>query len=100
MNDPVAPAAVSGDAVPASTHPGHAEDAKGEVIAAAILGNSKWGTPPGIYLQRAGETQTWLAEGRVDIQREPMGWVETKIADIGKDRVKSVVITHPDARVI
>lgn len=100
VNDPVAPAVVSDEMpMPTSTLV-TLKDAKGETVAAAVLGNPKWGTSPGVYLRRAGENQTWLAEGRVDVQREPMGWIETKIADVGKDRVKSVVITHPDTQVI
>lgn len=95
VEDPVAPAAVSSDQpMPQSTLV-TLKDAKGQTIASAVLGNIKWGTQPGIYVRRAGEPTVWLAEGRIDVQRDPIKWTEDQFANIGSDRIKSAVIAPP-----
>lgn len=100
VEDPVAPAAVSSDhPMPQSTLV-TLKDAKGETIASAVLGNVKWGAPPGIYVRRMGEPTVWLAEGRIDVQRDPIKWTEDQFANIRSDRVSSVVITPPGDNVI
>jgi hypothetical protein len=83
------------------------KDDAGKTIAAAILGNPKYsqaglGGNSGqqMFLRPAGEKAAWLVSGNVDVPREPVGWMETKFADIKRDRIKSFVITQPDSSVV
>lgn len=76
------------------------KDPSGAVLAAAILGTQRFGPPPQVFVRRVGEAQSWLAEGKVDVPRDPMGWVERQILNIGRDRIRSVVFSHPDGEVV
>lgn len=67
----------------------------GAELASAIVGNTKWGTPPGTYVRRPGEAQAYLAEGRVDVPREAAQWLEATIAGVDKARVRSVKVERP-----
>ncbi len=71
-------------------------DKEGKSIASIILGNIKPGMTPEVYVRRVGENQSWLAAGRVDVPREATGWMDTKLADIRRERVRSVSVTHAD----
>ena len=93
VEDPVAPKAVTPDTpMPQSTLI-TLKDAKGETIAAAVLGNPKWGATPGLYLRRIGDPTVLLAEGRVDVQRDPIKWTEDQFANIAAGRIQSITIT-------
>jgi hypothetical protein len=103
VDDPIAPPPDAADkAVPQSALV-TLKDAGGKEIAAIILGNTKYagqgvvGTgASGVYVRRPGDKQSWLAAGVVDLPREPIAWLESKFADIKRDRIKSVVVTHPE----
>lgn len=95
VEDPIAPKAVTPDTpLPQSTLV-TLKDAKGESIAAAVLGNPKWGAAPGLYLRRVGDPTVLLAEGRVDVQRDPIKWTEDQFANIAAARIKSITISPP-----
>src|SRR5262245_41186980 len=40
------------------------KDAGGQPVATAIIGNTKWGAKPGVFIRKPGEAQSWLAEGQ------------------------------------
>ncbi len=69
---------------------------KGDVLASVIVGTQKWGNPPSVYVRKAGETQSWLAEGKVEVPTDIMQWVERQVLNIGRERIKSVTVTHSD----
>ena len=76
------------------------KDASGEVLAAAIVGKRNetlYGKAGGgTYLRRAGEAQTWLAEGLVKVGVTHKDWVDKIIVDLEKKDVRRVAMTHPD----
>jgi hypothetical protein len=76
------------------------KDGGGQVLASVIVGNSKYGSKPGVYIRRAGEAQSWLALGSLDIPGEPTAWMETKLLELPRDRVKSVTVTHASGEVL
>lgn len=102
VDDPIAPPPDSADkAVPQSSLV-TLKDGTGKELAAVILGNPKYGGPgvvgsgsSGLYLRKPGDKQSWLAMGTVELPRDPIGWLESKFADIKRDRIKSIVVAHP-----
>src|SRR5258708_6138575 len=70
---------------------------KGGTTAAAIIGNIKWeGSKPGVYIRKAGEPQSWLADGKIELPGDFTGWVDPQIVNIPRDRVKEGKVTHPE----
>jgi hypothetical protein len=107
VDDPIAPPAASADKPVPQSALVTLKDAAGNPLASAILGNPKYSgagvggaATPQMYVRKAGDKATWLASGQVELPREPLGWLESRFADIQRDRIKSVVITHPDNSVV
>jgi len=76
-------------------------DASGKPIAALITGHRRVRTagnlPETLYIRRPGEAQSWLAEGRVQVDADPQLWFERDIVNIPLDRVASVVSRRGEA---
>ena len=72
-------------------------DAAGQPIAALVAGHSRMRTggtlPDEIYVRRPDENQSWLAEGKLDVDSDPLTWLDRDIMDIAPARVASVGIT-------
>jgi hypothetical protein len=72
------------------------KDAQGQAIASAIVGQQKWsGNQRGVYIRKAGEAQSWLAAGELDVPEAPVRWLDAQILQIPRDRIKGVTITQP-----
>ena len=88
-----------GDADAASAESQHVQievrDSAGAVLGSVILGTQKWGPTPEVFIRRAGEAQSWLARGRVDVPSDQMSWVDKAAVNIPRDRVRRATITHP-----
>lgn len=73
------------------------QDGQGRTIAEAILGRRRIRTagnlPEAIYLRRPGESRTFLAEGTLRADTDPMLWVEREILDIRRARIAAAT-TH------
>jgi hypothetical protein len=48
--------------------------------------------PESVYVRRPGETQAWLAEGRLPIDSDPNLWIDRDIANIPRERVRAAEI--------
>ena len=74
-------------------------DAQGRVLASLILGHRgvrpRPGMPDQLYLRRAADASAWLAEGKLDVSPDPLGWVQHEIFDIKANQIRSVEI-HRD----
>ena len=74
---------------------------KGDVLAQLIVGHRRVRTqgnvPETIYVRRPGETQAWLAEGRLPVDADPQLWFDRDIANIDAKNVVSVVVHRGDA---
>lgn len=109
VEDVAAPAAAADSAV---TSPGSLlltlKDKSGQTIESVIVGNIKWGggmggASQGIYLRKPGDNQSYYADGKLEVPREPLTWVNNEFADIARDRVRSVTLvprSEPDAGAI
>lgn len=45
-----------------------------------------------IYVRRDGETQTWLARGRLPLFQSVQGWLDTDFIGIGRDEIRRVTL--------
>ncbi len=70
-------------------------NADDQPLASFILGKSGRGANRH-YVRRSDETQTWLAQSRLDLGAGALDWVEKVITTIDRDRVHKVTIDHPD----
>jgi len=61
-----------------------------------IVGN----TSPrgGTFVRRAGEPESWLASGNINVEKKAEDWLRKDLADIAANRVQSVAITHADGK--
>ena len=68
-------------------------------MADLIIGNSRAGkvgtAEGGAYFRLPGDEQTWLGSGDLDISAERPNWLERKIVNLTRGRVRRVVIRHP-----
>jgi hypothetical protein len=73
------------------------KDGQGRVLAEAVLGRRRVRTggnlPEAIYIRRPGENRSYLAEGQLRADTDPMLWVEREILDIRRGRIATAT-TH------
>lgn len=69
-------------------------------VAGLIIGNRREGQvqagPQQVYVRRAGEEQSWLAEGYLQISPVMLNWIQSQIINIARERIARVEITQPD----
>lgn len=77
-------------------------DKSGHPIAALVAGHSRVRTegnlPADVYVRRPDEKQTWLAEGKLDVDTDALTWLDRDLMDIKPARIASVTVTHGDAQ--
>jgi hypothetical protein len=77
-------------------------DKSNHPIAALIAGHSRVRTegnlPADIYVRRPDENQTWLAEGKLDVDTDALTWLDRDIMDIQPARIASVGVTSGDTQ--
>jgi hypothetical protein len=73
-------------------------DAAGKPIAALVVGHrrvhTRGGVPDTIYVRRPDDNQSWLAEGRLEVDADPQTWLDHDILNIAHDHIVSVVETR------
>ncbi len=76
----------------------------GKLVADLIIGNSRAGkvgtAEGGSYFRLPGDEQTWLGSEDLDISAERPNWLERKIVNLPRDRVRRVVIRQPDGQTL
>jgi hypothetical protein len=71
------------------------QDAGGKDILAVLVGkgrHGRGGAGDGVYIRKAGDKQAWLAQGRLSVERELSGWLDKRITDVSRERVRSVAV--------
>lgn len=53
-----------------------------------------------VYIRKANETQTWLAKGRLALDKGPVSWLDRALADVARERVQKAAVTQPDGTTI
>lgn len=78
------------------------KDGAGSALAALIVGKkrfAKGGLGAAMtYVRKAGEAQSWLAEGELEFADAPVGWIDKTLVDISGDRVDRVSFIQPDGQ--
>jgi hypothetical protein len=74
------------------------QDGSEQVIASLVVGQRAGtaGRQSRRYVRREGEARSWLARGTLEVQADPLGWLDRQIMRLGMDRIASVSVTHPD----
>ncbi|HJT98558.1 MAG TPA: DUF4340 domain-containing protein [Rhodanobacteraceae bacterium] len=61
-----------------------------------IVGNAN--PRGGTFVRRAGEAESWLASGSINVEKMAEDWLRKDLVDIAANRVQSVAITHADGK--
>jgi hypothetical protein len=79
-------------------------DGAGHPIAVLIAGHSRThaegNVPQDVYVRRPDQSQTWLAQGTLDVDTDPLAWLDRAIMDIKPARIASVSVTDGDSRLV
>lgn len=68
------------------------------VLAQVLLGKPRAAAGQGprqLYLRLPDDNQTWLAQGKADVQRTPQLWLREEVMDLPQDQVRRVRVEHP-----
>lgn len=74
-------------------------DANGAMIAGLIVGRARSGRSAeddAVFVRRAGEAQSWLVRGRMNLPRDIASWLDRTVVDVERPRVRQVTTTQPD----
>jgi hypothetical protein len=85
------------------------KDAQDGVLAALIVGKKRTppagagaagtgGAPEMIYVRKAGDTQTLLAQGQLEIRDVALDWTVRDVVDVAGDKVTAVELEQPGAK--
>jgi len=80
------------------------KDKSGKELARLLVGKQsegKGGMPSGnTYVRRANEKACWLAKGNPALKEKATDWLQKKVVEIKRDRLRSVELRHPDGEVV
>lgn len=80
------------------------EDASGKKLAELIVGKNheskNYGAPGESYVRKPGDTQSWLVKGQLELREKPEEWLQKKILEVKRDRVRSCEVRHPSGEVV
>lgn len=48
------------------------------------------------YVRKPEEARTWLASGRVELSDKPVGWLDSDMVQVNRDRVRTATTVQPD----
>lgn len=72
------------------------KDGSGHDLLSVIVGKQHFGKGgsggDGVYVRKAGDAQAWLAQGRLSVDRDIVAWLERKVVDVSRDRVRDVTV--------
>lgn len=75
------------------------KDATGGTIASLIVGKERAASSGPIkaarYVRKAGEEQSYLVEGELTLQADPLAWTDRSLLSVPAARIREVVIEHP-----
>jgi len=80
------------------------KDRNGRELAAVIVGkdhaSKTFAGPPQVYVRKPGEARSWLATGDLGLKEKSTDWLDKKILEIKRERVRAVEIRHGDGEVV
>ena len=76
------------------------KDGAGTLVAEVLMGRRRFDLggdeENGVYVRKTGEQQAWLARAKVPADNGVMTWIDRKIVDIRKRRIKRVTTVDAD----
>ena len=76
------------------------EDAKGAAVVDLFVGKARFSRGgaegDGVYVRKAGEAQSWLAKGRLTVDRDVVQWLDRNLVDVVEGRVRQVTVAQAD----
>ena len=79
-------------------------DASGKDLASLIVGKEHTGKsfngPRQVYVRKPGEARSWLATGELDLKEKGTDWLDKKILEVKRDRIRAVEIRHADGELV
>ncbi len=76
------------------------KDAEGNILAEVILGNDRLAQgnrdQKEMFVRKPGNPQTWLAVGKLSVEKNPGEWLDKELTQIETERVRRLIVTHPD----
>ena len=76
------------------------KDATGNTLAEVVIGNDRPAKGKSGYkeffIRKPGDSQTWLVEGRLTVEKNPGKWLDKELVQIETKRVRRLSVTHPD----
>ncbi len=77
-------------------------DKRGAEFASVVVGDRHRGSSTAgvsvIYVRKPDEDQTWLARGRLTVERDSSSWIKTDLFDIARKDVYAVRVTSRDEK--
>ncbi len=76
------------------------KDGQDAVLAGLLIGKKRTapvgasGTPDMIYVRKAGDAQTWLAQGQLEVRDSALDWTLRDIVDLAGDKVAAVELAQ------
>lgn len=79
-------------------------DGSNQPIAELVVGRRRvrvqGNVPESVYVRRPGETQSWLAEGRLPLDADAQLWIDRDMANIPRERMLAATIRREGAPVL
>lgn len=76
------------------------KDVGGADLVSVVVGKVRVGrggaAGDGVYVRKAGENQTWLAKGRLSLERGDVNWLDRVVVDVPRERVAKAALVQPD----
>jgi uncharacterized protein DUF4340 len=80
------------------------KDENGKELASLIVGKEHTGKSFSgarqVYVRKPGEAKSWLASGDLSLKEKGADWLDKKILEVKRERVRSVEIRHADGEVV
>lgn len=85
----------------------NSKDAKGVLVrlegladsSQLIIGNTS-SHGGGTFVRRPEDSQSWLAQGQIRIDRDPVQWLDTTLVDIASERIAEITLTKAPAKTL
>jgi hypothetical protein len=80
------------------------KDGSGKELASLIVGkdhsSKNFSGPHQVYVRKPGEARSWLATGETDLKEKGADWLDRKILEVKRERIRAAEIRHADGEVV
>jgi hypothetical protein len=81
------------------------QDGAGKDLAQLLVGKPRESKNPGggageMYVRKPGDAQSWLVKGQVELREKGSDWLQKKIVEVKRDRMRAVEVKHPGGELV